>query len=246
MLTSRIGIFLLALGLLVPGVRAQTGSPASRAREARSRRPPPPSPARIANDAVDDDPGVQRAVKNLIVEARLYKPTQKPKKKAGPTRVVAGRLFFRMYEFKCATGPCWYESLGFMGYISGWVDLPGNWNVLRFGIGLASGFENSQERTKWWQHNFLIEVLLAVGIQYPARVTPYLELTIGLGAMHRNLYNQDTIDFTYSVGLDAGVDVFLYKQLNIGASIGYRRSVVDVGEAKFFIDSFTFQVGLGF
>ncbi len=105
--------------------------------------------------------------------------------------------------------------------------------------------ESSQDRSKWWQHNFGLEVSLALGLQYPARFTPYGELVVGLGALHHNIYNKDFIDFAYSVGIEAGLEVYLTGHLHLAAAFGWRRSLVNAGAGTFYADSWTVSVGFG-
>ena len=135
--------------------------------------------------------------------------------------------------------------MGIMFYPTAWLDSQGFWRALRFGIGLVAAGESTQERTKWWQHNFGLEVALALGLQYPARFTPYAEFVLGLGALHRNIYNKDFIEFAYSVGLEAGFEVYLTGHFNLGMAFGWRRSVVNSPGGSFYADSWTLSVGIG-
>ena len=178
----------------------------------------------------------------MLHEAKTTKEEPPGKVRRGPQVQV----YFRRYEFTCTDGACWYEHLGLMLYPSAWIEFPGWWRLLRIGGGLAGAWEHSQERTKYWQHNFTFEFLFVLGLHYPARVTPYAQLILGLGGMHRNIYNKDFVDFTYSFGLDAGAELFMVGPWHITASIGWRRSIVDIGPQALFADSFTFQVGMGF
>jgi hypothetical protein len=189
-----------------------------------------------------DDPGIHRSIDEVLVEAREGEP---PQPWRGPNGANV-KFWYRGFEFACATGTCFYHGVGIMAYPSAWLDLEGGWRILRFGIGLQGAGEDTQQRDTWWQHNFLIEALLSVGIQYPWTLTPYAELIVGLGAIHSNLYNQDDIVFAYSFGLEAGLEWFAFGSFNLGASVGWRRSLMDIGPRTLFADSVTFQVGFGF
>ncbi len=216
-----------------------TGLPGPWLRSARAAPPArTPTPTRV----YADDPGVNLAITKVLHEARSGVPLEP---KPGPHGARL-KFLYRMFEFRCADGPCWYYGVGMVAYPSGWIDMKGGWRALRFGIGLQGAGENKQQRDSWWQHNFMLEALLVVGLQYPWRLTPYAEFIVGLGAMHRNLYNKDNIDFAYSFGVEAGLEWFAYGRFNMSAAVGWRRSIVDTGEISLFADSVTFHVGFGF
>jgi hypothetical protein len=188
-----------------------------------------------------DDPGIQKTIEGVLDEARkgvLEKEREKP-------HGSRFRFFYRGYQFRCVDKPCLYNGVGIVAYPTAFVDSKGFWRALRVGIGLAGAGEDTQERTKWWQHNFGIEVILAVGLQYPYIFTPYLEFLVTLGALHRNIYNKDFIDFAYSFGIEAGFEVYLTGHFNLNFSVGWRRSIVDIGEKAMYADSWTFAVGFG-
>lgn len=210
--------------------------------------PTPPAlagPARAApaHRQYADDPGIQKSIEGVLEEARTgsFK---------GPDTGPHGarfRMFYKGFQFMCAleNPTCMYNGMGIMFYPTAWLDVQGFWRVVRLGIGLTAAGESKQERTKWWQHNFGIEVALALGLQYPARFTPYGEFILGLGALHHNIYNKDFIDFAYSVGLEVGFEVYLTGHFHLGAAFGWRRSIVNAGAGAFFADSWTISVGIG-
>jgi hypothetical protein len=199
------------------------------------------APPRVG--APDDDPGIGLLVDDLLDEAgRVRRPPRPP----FPYHGGRFRLFYRAYQFDCVDRACWYQSAGLAIYPTAFLDAKGFGRAIRFGLGLAGAGENTQARTRWWQHHFSLEALVLLGLQYPARVTPYLELAIGLGAMHRNVYNQDSIELTYSFGLDAGLEIFLVGGLHWLGSVGWRRSIVGTGVTSRFADSVILQTGFGF
>ncbi len=181
-------------------------------------------------------------MEDLLVEAREGRPIAPIPGPHGP----AVRLFYRTYEFLCAVAPCRYHGVGLVAYPSGWIDMTGGWRALRFGVGLGGAGESSQERETWWQHSFVIEALLVLGVQYPWDLTPYAELVVSLGAMHYNWYNKDFVAFTYSFGVEAGLEWFFFHRMHLMLSLGWRRSVVDTQTGKLFVDSLTVQTGFGF
>jgi hypothetical protein len=202
-----------------------------------------PSQTAPAHREYANDPGIQRSIEGVLEEAR--KGTFKPAP-TGP-HGARFRLFYKSFEFMCAleNPSCLYNGMGMMFYPTAWIDSTGFWRNLRFGIGLMGAGESKQQTSRWWQHNFGLEVLLALGLQYPARFTPYAEFMLGLGAMHRNIYNKDFIDFAYSVGLEAGFEVYLTGHFNLNAAFGWRRSLVNTPGGSFYADSWTVSVGIG-
>lgn len=224
-------------------------APASRAASSEESESPPgtDSPSDVDRDRDRprphaDDPGIHVAIRDMLAEARTGKVRKEP---VSPSEAHL-RLFYRGFDFHCATGPCWYNGAGLVVYPSAWLDLRGGWQALRFGIGLAGGGESSQTRDRWWQHDFVLEALLVVGLKYPWRLTPYAEFLVGLGAMHRNLYNKDQVFFAYSFGLEAGLELFIRGSFHIGASVGWRRSLVKTDLHVLYADSVTCSVFFGF
>ncbi len=222
----------LALLILVASVALPTGL----AWAGPSQKAPP-------HREYADDPGIQRSIEGVLEEARTgsFEPPQ-----TGP-HGSRFRLFYKSYEFMCAleNPACLYNGMGMMFYPTAWLDSTGFWRNLRFGIGLMGAGETKQATSKWWQHNFGLEVLLALGLQYPARFTPYTEFVLGLGALHRNIYNKDFIEFAYSVGIEAGFEVYLTGHFNLNAAFGWRRSLVNTPGGAFYADSWTVSLGIG-
>lgn len=200
------------------------------------------TPPRASSRPHADDPGIDLAIRGVLAEARAGLPASPF---AGPSGAHL-RLFYRGYRYHCATGLCWYNGAGLMVYPTAWISPGSGWRILRFGIGIGGAGETSQSRERWWQHDFTLEAVLAFGLQYPWHLTPYAELLVGLGALHRNLYNSDEVFFSYSIGLEAGLEWFAWKSFNIAVSLGWRRSIVDLGRQSLYADSLTFSVGLGF
>ncbi len=198
----------------------------------------PPAHRQYAND-----PGIQRSIEGVLEEARTGSFEPPP---TGP-HGSRFRLFYKSFQFMCAMEDpaCLYNGMGMMFYPTAWLDSTGFWRSVRFGIGLMGAGESKQSTSKWWQHNFGLEVLLALGLQYPARFTPYGEFVLGMGALHRNIYNKDFIEFAYSVGIEAGFEVYLTGHMNLNAAFGWRRSLVNTAGGSFYADSWTVSVGLG-
>jgi len=117
---------------------------------------------------------------------------------------------------------------------------------LRGGVGLEGGAEDTA------RNNYVGFGVLSGGVQYPARVTPYLDFIFGAGVLRRDVLHQDLVDFAYNVGLETGLDVFFGPGLLISTTMGWRRQVFSYGghdqvdSAAVYFDTFTARVGFGF
>jgi len=177
-----------------------------------------------------EEPGLQRAPAAPSGARGFWKPRER-----GP------RLKFSYRTFsigEMANRDARYHCFGVDAYIySGY---------LRTGAGLEAGFEDSQ------RDNFIASGVINVGAQYPTRITPFLDLTIGLGLLRRDVLEQDLVDFAYSVGIDGGVEVFVGAGLLVSVGIGWRRQLFrhdgndQVEPIYVYFDSFTAKVGFGF
>jgi hypothetical protein len=119
-------------------------------------------------------------------------------------------------------------------------------NILRAGGGIEGGFESARP------NDFLFAANLSVGVQYPARFTPYLDLVLGLGYFHQGVMHQDLNCFAITLGIEAGIAVFVHQHLFLSAAVGWRHLGVRhpgddfVDPATVYYDSFLARVGLGF
>src|SRR5215470_11123282 len=100
---------------------------------------------------------------------------------------------------------------------------------------------------------------LTVGVQYPARVTPFVEGRFFAGVLAGVLDGTDEAAATwlYGGGVEAGVEVYLHGRTYLSAAVGWMRSSwrgVDVNMSTagnlvytdLVADSFTVKVGIGF
>ena len=100
---------------------------------------------------------------------------------------------------------------------------------------------------------------LSAGIQYPWRVTPFVEGRFAAGLLGGNLMGYTAVTYAYLGGVDAGIDLYLFSRFYISAALGWVHPVyhgVDyaamksapLGGMKFkdiSDDAFTFKVGIG-
>ncbi len=172
----------------------------------------------------------------------------KPKSGWEPTSQGPGLfLGYRLASFLCQVRACWFHQGVVMVYPLALLEpesLEGK--LLRFGIGLEGGMEKSLDPDKSWQHHQHAAGLLSMGLQYPWRVTPFLDFVVGLGVLHRNLYNKDFFDFAYSFGLDLGTSIFVVGRFHVTASVGWRRWAVRSDLGNLYVDSWSMTAGLGF
>ncbi|MCD6499713.1 MAG: hypothetical protein J7M25_15585 [Deltaproteobacteria bacterium] len=191
---------------------------------------------------VDMDPAMNHALVQLLHQAHR-KPHEawKGPGRQGPRAVLA----YRLGQFACETRPCWYHQFSLMLYPIAMGDPEtAAWKMIRFGIGIEGGGERSQTLGHWWQRHHHLAAVLSLGAQYPARVTPWIDFVVTLGAVHRNLYGKDLFNFAYSTGLEVGAAWFVAGPFNVNASVGWRHWVVnakpDIG-----YDTITITAGLG-
>jgi hypothetical protein len=97
----------------------------------------------------------------------------------------------------------------------------------------------------------------SLGLQWPMRVTPFLEGRFVAGILGGSFMGQTALSWIYEGGIDTGVEVYIASRFFLSAAIGWAHPVyggVDVEQLNvnqtvvrkdFGTDSFTFKVGLG-
>ena len=118
--------------------------------------------------------------------------------------------------------------------------------VLRAAAGLEGGFVDGP------RGNFLVGTDLRLGVQWPSRITPSLDLVIGLGVLRQDVLHDSLVGFAWQAGLEAGVHVFVHEWLFFSAAVGWRRLGYrqpgndQVEPLNLFNDTLSVRVGLGF
>jgi hypothetical protein len=118
--------------------------------------------------------------------------------------------------------------------------------IVRAGLGVEGGADSTP------RSNFILDGTVNVGVQYPMRITPFFETTVGFGFLRRDVLHEDLFGFIYHVGLEAGAEVFISTRFLLSTAVGWRRQVFRYGEnpdveaTYVYFDSFTVKVGLGF
>jgi hypothetical protein len=97
----------------------------------------------------------------------------------------------------------------------------------------------------------------SLGLQWPMRVTPFLEGNFAAGIMGGSFMGQSAVSWIYEGGIDTGIEIYYVRRFYVSAAIGWAHPVyggVDVAQLNqnhavvrenFATDSFTFKVGLG-
>jgi hypothetical protein len=121
-------------------------------------------------------------------------------------------------------------------------------NILRAGLTSEIGFASNDSAGS--HGDFFLAEAGSAGVQWPMRVTPYVEGSLGLGFLRRSLYNQDILTLLYTGGVDVGVAARLVGKATVAASIGWLRPVYHVaagsGHINIYTDAFTFRLAIGF
>ena len=153
----------------------------------------------------------------------------------GPT-LKAGYRFFSVSDMGDTTD--YYHLLEVEYYFVSWF--------VRAAGGMEVGFDSNP------RSNVLIAATLRGGVQYPYRITPFCDLVVSLGALKRDVFDQDLWGFAYSFGIDLGGEFFVTDRFLLSLALGWRRPVfrytgnVSVQPADVYFDSFTLRVAAGF
>lgn len=233
---ARLALFLVLAWVALGAGSGAAGAPAAR-RSAPGRGGPAPDKARF----VPDDPLMNHLVERWV--RSKAQPSGWGPRRQGPRSFVG----YRLAAFDCVVRSCWYHEAVITIYpIAMAGPDAGAARLFRLGLGLEGGGERTLDPQKSWQHHQHLAGVISFGLQYPWRVTPFVDFVATLGAVHRNLYNKDFFDFSYSLGLDFGASIFFYGRYHVTGSVGWRRWVVRSDIARLYYDSLTITAGLGF
>jgi hypothetical protein len=125
-------------------------------------------------------------------------------------------------------------------------------NFIRFGLDTEVGAGTAY--SAWYA-----TVGAVLGLQYPWRVTPFLEGRFTAGLIGASYMGQSAVSYLYVGGIEAGAAVYIASRFYLTASLGWAHPVfsgIDVDYVKahpmldparkdFSSDTFTFKVGLG-
>ncbi len=129
--------------------------------------------------------------------------------------------------------------------------------IFRLGLSLTAG--GGSRYTSW-----MADLGVSAGLQYPARVTPYLDLRFSAGVIGAEIVGRKVVSYTYRPTLEGGLEVFVAGRLHLTAAVGWSHPVyggVDANAIEqaiqmhqnpsytiepFAFDTVTARVGLGF
>jgi hypothetical protein len=98
---------------------------------------------------------------------------------------------------------------------------------------------------------------LAAGVQYPARVTPFLDGRFVAGVVGGTIMGRAAASWLYAGGLETGIEIYYARRYYVTLAVGWMHPVyggIDVNAAmkngslimrNFANDTLTFKVGLG-
>lgn len=187
-------------------------------------------------------------------DGRLPLPDEDDPKLARPTvRVEWWRAPHDVPRFKLAYRRAWAASPdgGDLPFDIAELDFYPVSHFVRFGVAGEVGWGGGSYGL-WY---FVTGASL--GLQWPMRVTPFLEGRFVAGIVGGSFNGQSAVSWIYEGGIDSGVEIYYARRFYLSAAIGWAHPVyggVDVAQLQqnhtvvrqsFATDSFTFKVGLG-
>jgi hypothetical protein len=126
-------------------------------------------------------------------------------------------------------------------------------HYFRFGVDTEVGI-GSDKYSSWF-----FTVGGAVGLQYPWRVTPFVDARFIAGLVGGSFMGQSAVSWIYMGGIEGGIEAYVAGRFYVTAAIGWAHPVfsgIDVQYVRehptlaparkdFANDTFTFKVGLG-
>jgi hypothetical protein len=118
----------------------------------------------------------------------------------------------------------------------------------------ASGMVQSRPTSAWY-----FGVGLSLGVQYPWRVTPFVEGRFIAGFMGGDVAGTSAVTYTYIGGIDGGIELYVFDRFYLSAAIGWARPTyrgIDLAATlknpqagptytDITNDTLTFKIGLG-
>jgi hypothetical protein len=200
----------------------------------------------------EDDPKMSRVAP---VEAFVLPDADDPKlaRGAAPARTPWWRPRHHVPRFKLSFR--WLELAGLEGgrqpFDAAELDFYPASGLIRFGIDSEFGWAGGKYGL-WY-----VVTGATLGLQWPARVTPFVEGRFVAGLIGGSFMGQTAVSWTYQGGIETGVEIYYASRFYVSAAIGWARPVfggVDVAQLNenqtivrkdFQSDTFTFKVGLG-
>jgi hypothetical protein len=178
-----------------------------------------------------------------------------PKLARGASRRPWWRVTHDVPRLQLAYRRLWTAGLdgGTTAFDVGEIDYYPVSGLLRFGIDGEVGWGGGHYDL-WY---FVVGATL--GVQWPARVTPFLEARFVAGLVGGDYDHQVVISWMYQGGLEAGADIYVARRFYLSAALGWTHPVyggIDVAalmahpgsepiRKSLGNDTFTFKLGLG-
>jgi hypothetical protein len=88
---------------------------------------------------------------------------------------------------------------------------------------------------------------VSAGLQWPARITPFVEFDFGGGVYYRRML-AGQLFWAHTLGVDAGVEIYLAGDFYVSAAAGWTRPVLHGAASGYdlYFDTFAMKFGLGF
>jgi hypothetical protein len=175
--------------------------------------------------AEPDEPGITSALRI----ARPAEPESSFSRDYGPAFKLGLRRFVLPDQAATESEALW-GTLDFY-VVSRWI---------RVGMGAAGGVGRPR-------NDIYALGNLTAGLQWPARVTPFVEFGLGGGLTYRAML-AGQLFWMHTLGVDAGIEVYLTGDFYLSAAAGWMRPVVHGAAAgqDLYYDTFAMKLGLGF
>jgi hypothetical protein len=126
-------------------------------------------------------------------------------------------------------------------------------------VGLSATGGASTRRSAW-----MANVGFSIGVQYPWRVTPFLDLRFVAGVIGAYIVDRSVVSYEFHPALEGGIDVFLKASVHLVVAVGWAHPIyggvdankiqteVNAGQSPVFdvhnvgYDTVTVRAGLGF
>jgi hypothetical protein len=229
----RLSFAVALLLVFTPPLYADEDDPKMTRPPALAPAPPSlPPPASLSRRDDEDDP-------------KLGRPTPAPRRWWQPSHDVPRfKLTYRYLDLAgLAGGTQHFDAVGLSVYpLSSLVRL-----------GIDGEFAWGGGPYQMW----LATVGLVAGLQYPARVTPFLDGRFVAGVVGGTVMSTTAVSWLYAGGLETGVEIYYARRYYLTLAVGWMHPVyggIDVNAAmkngalimrNFANDTLTFKVGLG-
>ena len=113
-------------------------------------------------------------------------------------------------------------------------------SYVRFGLGASGGVGQPRD-------DILVLGNGSLGVQWPARVTPFVDFAFAGGVYYRAML-AGQVFWMHTLGVDAGVETYIAGDFYVSAAAGWIRPVLHGAAAgqDLYFDAFTMKFGLGF